>query len=371
MNTEYPHAVRAAVLREAGRPMSVETIRLRAVGPADVRVRIDRAGVCHSDLSLARGVLAQRMPAVLGHEACGTVVECGPEVTDLAVGQRVVPLWITPCGRCFFCASGEPHLCAEGSARSAEPYALTEAGEPVYPGLTVGAFAEQTVLPRAALVAVPDDIESADAALLGCAVTTGVGAVVRTAGVTKASSVLVIGLGGVGLSVLRGARLVGAGRVIAVDRNPDRAEPALAAGATDFVLADDRAKKSVRALTEGRGVDFAFDCVGSAGTIRDMWSMTRRGGSCTVVGIGGKDETVAFSALELFHFARTLRGCVAGSLDAHADLPRFFDWVRSGELELRSLVTGYTTLAGVDRALDELAGARAIRTLVRPGEDAA
>ncbi|NMH99863.1 Zn-dependent alcohol dehydrogenase [Pseudonocardia acidicola] len=367
----YPHAVRAALLRAVGEPMAVETIRLRAVGAGDVRVRIDATGVCHSDLSLARGVLAQPLPAVLGHEACGTVVEVGEGVTDIAEGQRVILLWITPCGECFHCEHGEPHLCANGSSRAGEPYAVTEQGEPVYPGLTVGSFAEQTVVPRGAVIGVPDDIDTTDAALLGCAVTTGVGAVTRTAGVTAGSSVLVIGLGGVGLSVLQGAKLAGAGTVIAVDRNPDKADLALAAGATHFLVADDDTKKAVRGLTEKRGADFVFDCVGSARTIRDMWSMARRGGSCTVVGIGGKDDTVSFSALELFHFARTLRGCVAGSLDATTDMPEFFEWVRTGKLDLRRMVTGHGHLTDVESALDELAAGRGIRTVVTPGEASA
>jgi S-(hydroxymethyl)glutathione dehydrogenase/alcohol dehydrogenase len=363
----FPHAVQAAVLREVGGPLSVETIRLRAVGPGDVRVRIDATGVCHSDLSLATGVLAQPLPAVLGHEACGTVVEVGADVADVAEGQRVVLLWITPCGECFHCTNGESYLCATGQQRAGEPHAVTEQGEPVYPGIGVGSFAEQTVVPRSAVVAVPDDIDSEDAALLGCAVTTGVGAVTATAGVTPGSSVLVIGLGGVGLSVVQGARLAGASTIVAVDRNPDKADLARAAGATEFLVADEGTKKAVRGLTDGRGADFAFDCVGSSRTIRDMWSMTRRGGSCTVVGVGGKDDMVSFSALELFHFARTLRGCVAGSLDAATDLPRYFEWVRSGQLDLRPLVTGHGDLADIDRAFAEMGEGKGIRTIVRPG----
>lgn len=366
----YPHEIRAAVMRAAGDPMTVETIRLKAVGDADVRVRIEQTGVCHSDLSLARGLLAQPLPAVLGHEACGTVVEVGEQVSDLKPGHRVILLWITACGHCFHCAHEEPYLCATGSSRAGEPYALTGDGQPVYPGLTVGSFAEQTVVPRRAVVAVPDDIATADAALLGCAVTTGVGAVTSTARVTAGSSVLVIGLGGVGLSAVQGARLAAAATIIAVDRNTSKAGLAKAAGATHFLPADDDTKAAVRRLTGKRGADFAFDCVGSSRTIRDMWSMTRRGGTAVVVGIGGKDDTVSFSALELFHFARTLRGCVAGSLDAAADLPRFFRWVRSGNLDLRQLVTGAGTLGDVDRALDELAAGRGIRTILQPGGDA-
>lgn len=362
----YPHAVRAALLRRAGDPLTVETIRLKAVGPGDVRVRIEQTGVCHSDLSLATGKLAQPVPAVLGHEACGTVVEIGPGVDDVEVGQRVILLWITPCGECFHCSHGDPHLCEKGSARSAEPYAITADGEPVYPGLTVGSFAEQTVVPRGAVVTVPDDIDTADAALLGCAVTTGVGAATKTAPVAPGSSVVVVGLGGVGLSVVQGARLAGATTIIAIDRNAEKEEHATVAGATHFLVADDTTRKTVRSLTGGRGADSSFDCVGSARTIRDVWSMTRRGGAVTVVGIGGKDEAVEFSALELFHFARTLRGCVGGSTDAVADMPRYFDWVRGGELDLRGLVTGHGRLTDVNQALDDLAAGRGVRTLLDP-----
>jgi S-(hydroxymethyl)glutathione dehydrogenase/alcohol dehydrogenase len=363
--------VRAAVLRGPDAPIEVETIRLRDPGPGDLRVRIDVTGVCHSDLSLARGVLAQPVPAVLGHEACGTVLETGAEVHDLVVGQRVVLLWITPCGRCVYCGRGEAHLCATGSSRASEPYVVDAAGEPVYAGLTVGSFAEQTVLPRAAVAPVPDDIDSATAALLGCAMTTGVGAVTKTVGVRAGESVLVLGLGGVGLSAVQGARLAGASPVIAVDRNPDKAAAARAGGADHFLVADDDARKVIRALTGGHGVDHAFDCVGSSRTIRDAWSASRRGGSVCIVGIGGKDDTVSFSALELFHFARTLRGCVAGSLDAGADLPDYFDWVRRGELDPAVMVTGYGGLAQVPEALDALARGEGVRTLIRPQRGAA
>jgi S-(hydroxymethyl)glutathione dehydrogenase/alcohol dehydrogenase len=369
--TGYNVEVDAVVLRAAGEPMKVERIRLRDVGPGDVRVRIDVTGVCHSDLSLARGVLAQPLPAVLGHEACGTVVETGAGVTDLAEGDRVILLWITPCGECVHCGRGEAHLCVQGAARGAEPYALDSRGEPVYPGLTVGSFAEQTVVPAAAAIKVPDDIDSRDAALLGCAVTTGVGAVTKTAKVQPGSSVLVLGLGGVGLSAIQGAKLAGATNIIAVDRNQDKAELAKALGADHFVPADDETKKAVRALTGKLGVDYAFDCVGSARTIRDAWGMTRRGGIACVVGIGGKDDKVSFSALELFHFARTLVGCVAGSLDASTDLPRYFDYVREGKLDLGRMITGHGKLGDIEVALGEMAAGRGIRTLVAPNAEAA
>lgn len=368
MNDEYRVEVDAVVLRSTEQPMTVERIRLRNVGPEDIRVRIEATGVCHSDLSLARGVLGQQLPAVLGHEACGTVLETGDEVTDHAVGDRVILLWITPCGDCGFCARGESHLCVKGASRGNEPYAIDAEGTPIYPGLTVGSFAEQTVIPTAAAVKVPDEISTSDAALLGCAVTTGVGAVTKTAGVRAGSSVLVVGLGGVGLAAVQGAKLAGATTIIATDRNPDKAELAAKVGADHFVPADDDTKNAVRSLTGEQGVDYAFDCVGSARTIRDSWGMTRRGGSAYVVGIGGKDDKVSFSALELFHFARSLTGCVAGSLDAARDMPAFFDHVRSGRLDLASMATGEGGLGDVERALQEMAAGHGIRTLVHPGE---
>lgn len=362
----YDVEVQAVVLRSQDQPMAVEPIRLRNPGPADVRVRIDMVGVCHSDLSLARGVLDQPVPAVLGHEACGTVLETGSDVIDVRAGQRVILLWITPCGACYFCDAGEPHLCANGNRRVAEPYAIDAAGAAVYPGLTVAAFAEQTVLPAAAVIPVPDDISSVDAALLGCAVTTGVGAVTKTAGVTEGSSVVILGVGGVGLAAIQGARLAGAALIIAVDRNPDKAGNATAAGADHFLAAGPDTGKQVRQLTGKIGADYAFDCVGSARTIRDAWSMTRRGGSACIVGVGPKDDTVTFNALELFHFARRLTGCVAGSLDARRDLPTYFSWIREGQLDLRQLVTGHGGLADVEPALDAVAAGHGIRTLVRP-----
>ena len=361
----YRTPVRAAVLRDTSAPVAVETVRLRDVGPDELRVRIDATGVCHSDLSLARGRLAQPTPAVLGHEACGTVLETGAGVDSVRPGDRVLLLWISPCGNCFFCLQGEPHLCEHGADRSGEPYAIDQHDQPVYPGLGIGSFAEQTVLRSNAVVPVPPDIPAADAALLGCAVTTGVGAVTKVARVRAGSSVLVLGLGGVGLCTVIGARLAGARQILAVDRNPARAALAVRLGADEFLPADDGLRRAVRTLT-GHGADYTFDCVGSAATVRTAWSLARRGGTVCVVGIGGKDELVQFSALELFHFARTLVGCVGGSLDAGADLPRYFEWIRNGTLEVSALASGTAGIDDVERCFADLEQGRAVRTLLLP-----
>ena len=357
--------VRAAVLNAPGESLQLVELDLPEPGPGQVRVQIAATGVCHSDLSLARGTLRQAMPVVLGHESAGTVVSVGDGVTRARPGDRVVLCWAPPCGRCWFCGQGEPWLCERSSDAASAPYATVD-GQDVYPGLSTGGFAEQTVVHERAVLPVPDGVPLEHAALVGCAVMTGVGAVLSTARVRAGQSVLVVGLGGVGLSVVQGARLAGAGQVIVVDRSPDKLELARTMGATDVLEAGGELAKQVRALTERRGADHAFDCVGLATTIRAAWSSTRRGGVTTVVGIGGKDEQVSFSPLELFHFARTLQGCVYGSTDPTVDIPKVLDHAAAGRLDLGALVSGTVGLDGIDGAFAEMAAGRGARTLVVP-----
>jgi len=357
--------VRAAVLSAPGEHLRVAEIDLPEPGPGQVRVRIAATGVCHSDLSLARGTLRAAMPVVLGHESAGTVVSVGPGVTSTAPGARVVLCWAPPCGSCWFCAEGEPWLCEHSSDAASAPYARLD-GADVYPGLSTAGFAEETVVQERAVLPVPDDVPLEHAALVGCAVMTGVGAVLNTARVREGQSVLVVGLGGVGLSVVQGARLAGAAQVIAVDRSPDKLELAASTGATDVLEAGGELARQVRTLTGRRGADHAFDCVGLAETIRSAWSSTRRGGVTTVVGIGGKEESVAFTALELFHFARTLQGCVYGSTDPAVDLPKVLRFAAEGRLDLGALISGTVGLDGVDGAFAEMSAGRGARTLVVP-----
>jgi S-(hydroxymethyl)glutathione dehydrogenase/alcohol dehydrogenase len=357
--------VRAAVLHAVGSPLVVGDLVLPEPGPGQVRVRIAAAGVCHSDLSLARGTLRQPVPAVLGHEAAGTVVSVGPDVTTCSPGDRVVLCWAPPCGTCWYCSEGEAWLCERSSDAAAAPYATVD-GEPVYPGLSTAGFAEETVVSARAVVPVPEGVPLEHAALVGCAVMTGVGAVLHSAKVRAGQSVLVVGLGGVGLSVVQGARLAGAGSVIAVDRSEAKLALASSMGATEVLEASDSLARSVRALTGGRGADHAFDCVGSADTIRTSWSATRRGGTTTVVGIGGKEQQVSFSALELFHFARTLTGCVYGSSDPLRDIPLLLDHAAAGRLDLGALVTGTVGLDGVESAFADMQAGLGARTLVIP-----
>ena len=330
--------VRAALLREPGADLVDAEVTLPDPGPDQVRVRIAAAGVCHSDLSLATGAIPQQVPAVLGHEVSGYVAAVGSAVDAFVPGQPIVLNWSPSCGSCWFCGHGEYQLCEHAGDAAMKPYAQLAAGGEVYAALGTGGFAEQTVVPATALVPLPEGVRVHDAALLGCAVLTGLGAVLWTAGVQPGESVAVIGLGGVGLSAVQAARIAGAAEIVAVDASAEKEELARACGATSFATAD-AAKDVVREATGGRGVDHAFECVGKSATIRAAWGLSRRGGSVTVVGVGRSDDQVSFSALELFWMARTVRGCVYGSSHPPRDLPRLADWIHDGSLSVDTLVT--------------------------------
>lgn len=360
------HTVRAAVLRSAGGTLEITDVRLPEPAPDQVRVRVAAAGVCHSDLSLADGTLRQEFPVVLGHEGAGVVIAVGDGVDSVAVGDHVVLNWSPSCGACWFCERGEPYLCERSADASKVPYAVLGDGTPVYAGLGTGAFAEETLVSARSVITVPRDLDLRQAALLGCALLTGAGAVMNTARVRQDESVAVIGLGGVGLTVLQAARAVGAAPIVAVDRSADKEELARRQGATRFVASHPKVASDVRALTGGRGADHVFDCVGSSATIRAAWSASRRGGNVTVVGIGGQNDEVAFTALELFWFARTLRGCVFGSSDPAEDVPRLLDLMGQGRIDVPSLVTATTDLAGIDGAFADMRAGRGARTLVHP-----
>ncbi|MER7276079.1 Zn-dependent alcohol dehydrogenase [Dactylosporangium sp. NPDC000244] len=355
---------RAAVMRSLDGPLALEEIELNPTGPGQVRVRLAAAGVCHSDLSLANGTLRQPLPAVLGHEGAGVVVEVGEGVTDLAAGDHVVLNWSPPCRACWYCEHGEPYLCLHADDARGVPFA-TAAGEPVYAGLGTGAFAAETVVGAHACIPVPADIPLAEAALLGCAVLTGVGAVTNAARVQAGQTVAVIGLGGVGLAAIQGARLAGASAIIAVDPAAAKEELARSLGATHFLAPHAGLAKEIRALTGGLGADHAIECVGRGETIRAAWSATRRGGTATVVGLGSAQDPVTFNALEVAFFARTIVGCMYGSTDPAVDVPILLEHYRAGRLNLAALVSDEVDLSGVGAAFSRMRAGQGARTLIR------
>ncbi len=353
----------ALVATGAGEPLEVMDVELRPVSATDVRVRIAGVGVCHSDLSMVNGTLAPSYPLVLGHEAAGVVAEVGGEVSEVRVGDHVVLNWAVPCRRCWFCAHGEPWLCSTIEGITGTPGGTLADGTPFEACLGLGAMAEEVVVPADAVVPIPDDVPLEEAALLGCAILTGVGAALNAAHVQPGESVLVLGQGGIGLAAVAGARIAGASRIVAVDTSEAKEPLARAAGATDFLLADPTLGKQLRAMTEGRGVDRALECVGSAATIRQAWTSVRRGGTCVVVGLGPKDQQVSFNPLELFHFSRTLVSSIYGNSDPAVDIPVLVEHLRSGRLDLSAMVTDRVDLAGVPSAFERMArgeGGRAV-----------
>ncbi|WP_432019580.1 Zn-dependent alcohol dehydrogenase [Streptomyces sp. 1222.5] len=357
-------AVRAAVLPAIGSPLEITGIELPDPGPGQVRVRLAAAGVCHSDLSLTNGTMRVPVPAVLGHEGAGTVVAVGEGVSHLAPGDPVVLNWAPSCGTCHACALGEVWLCANAMNGAAAVHARTTDGTELHPGLNVAAFAEETVVSASCVLPLPEGVPLTDAALLGCAVLTGYGAVHNAARVRPGETVAVFGVGGVGLATLQAARIAGASRIVAVDVSPGKEELARAAGATDYVLASENTPREIRSLTGKQGVDVSVECVGRAVSIRAAWESTRRGGRTTVVGIGGKDQQVTFNALELFHWGRTLSGCVYGNTDPARDLPVLAAHVREGRLDLSALVTERIGLEGIPAAFENMLAGKGGRALV-------
>lgn len=337
--------MRALVWR---RSLAVEDLPDPQPGPDEVLVRIKAAGVCHSDLSMINGTLKAPTPLVLGHEAAGVEVESG---------RHVVLNWAPACRECWYCQRGEPWLCARsGSATSPrDDYHVT---------LGLGALAEYVVAPRHAVIPVPEEVPFPVAALLGCAALTGLGAVRRTANVAAGESVVVIGLGGVGLSAVLAAKSVGAAPIIAVDLSESKRDLAIAAGATDFVVADDSLSKVVRGLTGGRGADHSFECVGRSATIRAAWRATRRGGQVIVVGMGSNEDMVQLSALDIFSSARVLRSSVYGSSDPDRDLPELAGMVLRGELPVHKLITDSITLDEAPEAFARMARGEGARSVV-------
>ncbi|MFI2716595.1 Zn-dependent alcohol dehydrogenase [Streptomyces collinus] len=357
-------AVRAAVLPAIGSPLGITGIELPDPGPGQVRVRLAAAGVCHSDLSLSDGTMRVPVPAVLGHEGAGTVVSVGEGVDHVSPGDGVVLNWAPSCGTCHACSLGEVWLCADALTGAAAVYARTTEGTDLHPGLNVAAFAEETVVSASCVLPVPDGVPLTDAALLGCAVLTGYGAVHHSARVRQGETVAVFGVGGVGLAALQAARIAGASKIVAVDVSAAKEELARAAGATDYVVASDTTAREIRGLTGKQGVDVAVECAGRAVTIRTAWDATRRGGRTTVVGIGGKDQQVTFNALEIFHWGRTLSGCVYGNSDPARDLPVLAGHIRAGRLDLSALVTEHISLDGIPAAFENMLAGKGGRALV-------
>src|SRR5215472_14757415 len=364
--------MRAAVLYQPGEPLRVEDVELGAPRAGEVRVRVAAAGVCHSDYHYMRGDLTGNLPVVLGHEGAGVVEEVGPGVTTVQPGDHVVLLWRTSCGRCEFCSKGRPALCPTGSAvRSGGRMPdgtsrLSRDGVEIRHFLGVSCFAEQTVCQEQSVLKMPEDVPLPIGAVAGCAVMTGVGAVINTARVEPGSSVLVVGAGGVGLCAIMGAVLAGAARIIAADLNPAKLELATSLGATEVVDSScDDLVDAVRELT-GAGVDYAFEVIGLAATVEQAIRAVRVGGTAVAVGIVPTGMTAQVNVQQLVMQEKTLKGSIYGSTRPHVDFPRLCELYRRGRLPLDRLLTRQWALGEINEAYDALLAGTVARSVVVP-----
>jgi S-(hydroxymethyl)glutathione dehydrogenase / alcohol dehydrogenase len=362
--------MRAVVLREPGRPVAVEEVELDGPKAGEVLVRVAAAGVCHSDVRLADGELGKgRWPMVLGHEGAGVVEQVGAGVTHLSPGEHVSFCFVPACRSCRFCTSGQPNLC-EPAGRNALAGTLMDGtsrlhanGTALQHGLMTACFAEHAVVAAAGAIAIPAELPFRHAALLGCGVLTGIGAVRNAARVRAGDSVCVIGCGGVGLQVVAGARLAGAAPIVAVDRGAEKLERALALGATEAVDTDgEDVLATLRRLTDG-GADHAFEVVGRPETVRLAWKAIRPGGQAIVVGLVPRGVDVSVPGID-FLSDKSLRGTYYGSGDPARDLPELAALAVAGDLDLSGVVTHVTDLDGVEAALERLRRGEGARTVV-------
>lgn len=364
--------IRAAVLRHPSRPVEIEEVELDPPKADEVLVRVAAAGVCHSDVRHADGDLGPgKWPAVMGHEGAGVVESVGHRVTHVAPGDHVALCFVPACRACRYCLAGKPNLCeivaehgARGMLMDGTSRLRLPDGTTLQHGLRTACFAERTVVAAGGAVRIPTELPLWQAALLGCGVVTGMGAVRNVAKVQAGQSVAVVGCGGVGLQVIAAARLAGAHPIIAVDRAPEKLGLAQAQGATHTLDAtqDGSPASTIRALTVG-GVDYAFEVIGRPETIRLAWDAIRPGGTAVVVGLVPDGVEATIPAVE-FLSDKSLVGTYYGSGDPAAELPGLAALALSGDLDLSSVVTQVDGLAGVEAALDRLRRGEGARTVL-------
>jgi S-(hydroxymethyl)glutathione dehydrogenase/alcohol dehydrogenase len=364
-------SIRAAVLRTAGKPAAIEPLELAEPRDGEVRVRILASGVCHSDLHVRDGDWPRPVPIAMGHEGAGVVEAVGPGVRALSVGQPVALSWLVPCGVCRSCRAGRVWACLDSpSFRHRMPDGSSvlsgSDGTPVLSYCGIATMAESTVVPEAAAIGLPDGVDPAVAALIGCCVTTGVGAVLKTAAVPAGARVAVIGLGGVGLSCVMGAALAGASRIVALDRVPSKLEAARAVGATDGLLAgEDRAAtiEGLRELTDG-GPDFVFEAIGRVDTVELAIESLPLGGTAVLVGLTPFEGRASFRVYPLVDGSRRILGSNYGFADPAVDFPRYAALHLAGQLPVDRLIDRRIGLDDLEGAFDRLRDGEGLRQVV-------
>jgi Zn-dependent alcohol dehydrogenase len=356
---------------EASMPLRLATLDLAPPGPRELLVRIEAAGLCHSDLSVVDGNRPRPVPMALGHEACATVVATGSAVTRFAIGTRVVLAFLPACGECLSCVSGEAWLCPAGAAANGRGELLgggrrlSECGHDVHHHLGVSAFAGHAVVDERSAVAISADVPPEIAALFGCAVLTGVGAVINSAQVRLGESIAIWGLGGVGLAALLGAIAAGAEPVLAIDPVAEKRALALQLGARAAAHPDD-AEAMIRAATAGAGTRVAIESVGSGRVLAEAYRLTARGGRVVTVGLPGPADPFTIPAVSLVAEAKSVIGSYMGSAIPARDIPRYIALWRSGRLPVERLLSAVRPLAEINAAMDDLASGAALRQILLP-----
>ena len=362
--------MRAALLTDPGSPLEiVDDLDLADPRPGEVCVAMSHSGICHSDLTIVEG--GYMFPAVLGHEAAGVVAAVGDGVSHVAEGDKVMITPLAPCGHCEGCARQQASRCPQAMSfvagtRPDSTSPFSRQGQLVHRGLGVGAFAQRTVVPASGVVRLDDDVPLEVACLIGCAVQTGVGAVLNTAAVERGSTVVVTGLGGVGISAVQGARIAGAARIVASDPVDSRRQAALSLGATDIVGGDAaELRQAVADATGGRGADYAFETAGVASLVSLGLEVTGPGGITVVVGAPPPEHTTDIGSVTLFMLQqKRLVGSLLGDCWPSRDIPRLVGLWRRGELDLESMITARVPLSGVNEGFDRLRAAEGVRTVV-------
>jgi alcohol dehydrogenase len=372
--------MKAAVLRTQGlprpytasQPMTIETVDLDPPGPGEVLYKIIGAGLCHSDLSTIENLRPRRLPTIPGHEAAGIVEEVGPGVTGLKPGDHVVSMFVSSCGDCRYCNNGRPNLCQSSSAARTEGTLVSGArrlslnGEPLnhYSGLSV--FAQYAVVAQNALIKIPDDVPLEDATIFGCAVVTGVGAVLNTAQVPPGGQMAVVGLGGVGMNALMAGVVAGAERIVAVDLNPDKLRLARELGATDTFLAGNAdVINEIREATGG-GLDHVIETAGAIPAMNLAYAIAARGGVVVSAGLPASNASFSYLHGALVSDEKQIRGSYMGSCVPKRDIPRFIGLYQRGKLPVQKLRSGFITFDEINAGFDRLADGAVLRQVLRP-----
>ncbi len=362
--------MKAALLESHGSPLVIGDIEIREPSHGEVKVAVQHCGCCHSDLSIIEGSFPAPLPIVLGHEASGVVEAVGPGVDNLAEGDHVVLTPCPPCGQCYWCVRGESSTCVNSNAIISNQFpdgstGLSRGDETVYRGVGMGAFAEYVLTQATGAVKIPKEVPLDVACVVGCAVQTGVGAVLNTARVEEGATVLVMGLGGIGLSVVQGARLAGAARIIASDPVAQRREAASSLGATDLIdPSQEDVALQARELTEV-GVDYAFEAAGIGQLVSTGVTATRNGGTIVCVGAPPISEDIHIAPASLFTVSeKKLLGCLLGSCNSLHEIPRLIALYQAGRLDLDALITARRPLTEINEAMEDLAASRGIRTVL-------